>query len=77
MKKSFHPQIFKDATIKCVSCSTVYKIPTTVKELQVEVCAGCHPIYTGEDRGIMKSGRVDRFRSMQEASKKLQESKKK
>ncbi len=77
MKKSFHPQVFKDAKITCVSCGTVYQIPTTVKEVQVEVCAGCHPIYTGEYRGIMQSGRVDRFRKMQEASKKVQEAKKK
>ena len=36
--------------------------PPTVKVQQVEVCAFCHPVYTGEYRGLMASGRVDRFR---------------
>ena len=72
MKKSIHPQVFEDATTTCVSCNTVYKIPTTVKTQQVEVCGNCHPVYTGEYRGIMASGRVDRFRKATEATKKKQ-----
>ena len=73
MKKGIHPQIFADAKTTCVSCSAVYAIPTTVKEQQVELCSACHPIYTGEYRGLMASGRVDRFRKVAEASKKKQE----
>lgn len=73
MKKSIHPQLHKDAVTTCVSCSMVYTIPSTVKTQQVEVCANCHPVYTGEYRGIMASGRVDRFRKVSEASKKKQE----
>lgn len=63
----------KDAVTTCVSCGAKYEIPTTVKSQQVEVCAFCHPVYTGEYRGIMASGRVDRFRKVAEASKKKQE----
>jgi large subunit ribosomal protein L31 len=70
MKKGIHPQIFADATTTCVSCSMVYKIPTTVKAQQVEVCGNCHPVYTGEYRGIIASGRVDRFRKVTEAAEK-------
>jgi large subunit ribosomal protein L31 len=69
MKKDFHPKVHKDAKTTCVSCSSVYAIPSTVKDQQVEVCGNCHPVYTGEYRGIMSSGRVDRFRKVQEASK--------
>lgn len=69
MKKDFHPKVHKDAKTTCVSCSAVYAIPSTVKDQQVEVCGNCHPVYTGEYRGIMSSGRVDRFRKVQEASK--------
>lgn len=63
----------KDAVTTCVSCSTVYSIPTTVKSQQVEVCGNCHPVYTGEYRGIIASGRVDRFRKVTEAAKKKQD----
>ena len=69
MKKDFHPAVHTDAKTTCVSCGAVYAIPTTVKAQQVEVCSNCHPIYTGEYRGLMTSGRVDRFRKVQEASK--------
>lgn len=73
MKKGLHPQVHQDASATCMSCNAVYKIPATVKTLQVEVCSNCHPVYTGEYRGIMASGRVDRFRKVAEASKKKQE----
>ena len=73
MKKGIHPEIFLDAKTTCVSCGAVYAIPTTVKTQQVELCSACHPIYTGEYRGLMASGRVDRFRKVAEASKKKQE----
>lgn len=72
MKKGIHPPVFPDAVTTCVSCGTVYKIPTTVKTQQVEVCGHCHPVYTGEYRGIIASGRVDRFRKVTEAAKKKQ-----
>ncbi len=73
MKKAIHPQLHKDAVTTCVSCSAVYAIPSTVKKQQVEICSNCHPIYTGEYRGLMASGRVDRFKKMQEASAKKKE----
>lgn len=73
MKTGIHPQVHKDAVTTCVSCGAKFPIPTTVKAQQVEICAFCHPVYTGEYRGIMASGRVDRFRKVSEASKKKQE----
>ncbi len=73
MKSAIHPLLHKDAKTTCISCSTVYTVPSTVKEQQVEICSNCHPVYTGEYRGLMASGRVDRFRKMQADSKKKQE----
>lgn len=73
MKKGIHPTMFEDAVTTCVSCNAVYKVASAVQTQQVEVCSNCHPIYTGEYRGIMASGRVDRFRKVSEAAKKKQE----
>lgn len=73
MKKDLHPQVHADAVTTCVSCSATYPIASTVKTQQVEICSNCHPVYTGEYRGLMASGRVDRFRKVAEASKKKQE----
>ncbi|MEQ1849366.1 MAG: 50S ribosomal protein L31 [Candidatus Peribacteraceae bacterium] len=72
MKKGIHPSVHADAKTTCMSCSAVYKIPSIVKEQQVEVCMSCHPVYTGEYRGIVASGRVDRFRKVAEAATKKQ-----
>jgi large subunit ribosomal protein L31 len=30
--------------------------------LQVEVCANCHPFYTGKQKILDTAGRVDKFR---------------
>ncbi len=76
MKKGIHPQLHIDAKTTCISCGAVYLIPTTVKQQNVEVCSACHPVYTGEYRGIIASGRVDRFRKLQAVSKKKQEEEK-
>jgi large subunit ribosomal protein L31 len=73
MKSDTHPTVFKDAKTTCITCGTIYKVPSTVKEQQVEVCSRCHPVYTGEYRGVIASGRVDRFRKMMEASKEKKE----
>ncbi len=73
MKKGLHPVLHADAKTTCVTCGSIYTIPTTVKTQQVEVCSNCHPVYTGEYRGIIASGRVDRFRKIQAESKKKQE----
>ena len=73
MKKGIHPTLHADAVTTCMSCGEKFPIPSTVKTQQVEICAFCHPVYTGEYRGIMASGRVDRFRKVSEAAAKKKE----
>ena len=62
MKAGIHPQVFDDAKTTCSTCNSVFKIPTTVKEVTVEHCCNCHPVYTGKEQKEMKGGRVERFR---------------
>jgi len=35
---------------------------TLGKELHVEVCAACHPFYTGKQKIVDTAGRVEKFR---------------
>ena len=35
---------------------------TVGKDLHIEVCAKCHPFYTGKQKMLDTGGRVDRFR---------------
>ena len=61
MKQGVHPEFYKSAKVTCTSCKAVFLIPGTVKEQHIEICSNCHPVYTGEFRGVLTSGRVEKF----------------
>lgn len=61
MKKDIHPEYFKDAKITC-ACGTVYEIGSTRQDIQVELCAACHPFYTGKQKIIDTARRVEKFK---------------
>ena len=69
MKAAIHPQMFQDAKATCSTCKAVFLIPSTVKEVSVETCRMCHPIYTGKKSTEVRGGRVERFRKLQAAGK--------
>ena len=61
MKADIHP-VYDDITVSC-SCGNSFQTRSTVgKDLQIEVCAQCHPFYTGKQKMLDTGGRVDRFR---------------
>jgi large subunit ribosomal protein L31 len=60
MKKGIHPE-YNPASISC-SCGNVIETRTTVGDLSVEICAVCHPFYTGKQRLVDTAGRVERFK---------------
>ncbi|OGE86005.1 MAG: 50S ribosomal protein L31 [Candidatus Doudnabacteria bacterium RIFCSPHIGHO2_02_FULL_46_11] len=62
MKQSIHPQYYKDAVISC-ACGNQIVTGSTVAKMQVEICAVCHPYYTGEERLVDTRGRVEKFRA--------------
>ena len=60
MKQGIHPD-YKPATIKCACGSTV--VTHSVKgDMNVEICANCHPFFTGTQKFVDAGGRVDRFK---------------
>lgn len=60
MKKDIHPEYHSDAKISC-ACGAEYLIGSTVKEISVELCAKCHPFYTGKQKIIDTARRVEKF----------------
>ena len=46
MKKDIHPK-YEEATITC-ACGYVLKTRSTVKNMNVNTCAACHPYFTGQ-----------------------------
>lgn len=59
MKKDIHPD-YNECTVKCV-CGNEFTTRSTLKEINVEICAACHPFFTGQQKLVDSAGRVDRF----------------
>ncbi len=62
MKKDTHPEYFEDATIIC-SCGAKYEVGSTRQTIEVELCAACHPFYTGEQKIVDSARRVEKFKA--------------
>ncbi len=48
-------------TITC-ACGNVIETRSTVKDIKVEICSVCHPFYTGKQKLVDTTGRVERFK---------------
>ena len=59
MKQDTHPE-YMIATVHC-SCGNSFQTRSTKSELRVELCAECHPFYTGKQKLVDTGGRVARF----------------
>jgi large subunit ribosomal protein L31 len=60
MKENIHPR-YVAATITC-ACGAAVETRSTKGDFTVDVCASCHPFYTGKMKLVDTQGRVDRFR---------------
>ena len=63
MKADIHPE-YVLSTVHC-SCGNSFVTRSTAPQLSVEICAQCHPFYTGKQKLIDSGGRVERFRQRQ------------
>ena len=62
MKADIHPN-YKEVQVSCSCGSTITTRSTMSKDtFHVEVCALCHPFYTGKQKIVDTAGRVERFR---------------
>lgn len=59
MKKDIHPKYGK-ATVKC-ACGETFTTGSTKEEIRVEICSKCHPFFTGKQKLVDSTGRVERF----------------
>ena len=59
MKPEIHPE-YVLAKVHC-ACGNEFETRSTKPELHVEVCAKCHPFFTGKQHILDIQGRVDRF----------------
>jgi large subunit ribosomal protein L31 len=59
VKADIHPQ-YDVTTVQC-GCGNSFEVRSTAKDLHVEICAECHPFYTGKQKLVDTGGRVERF----------------
>lgn len=60
MKKELHPQ-----TVECkvvCACGNEFSVESTVEKLSIDICNKCHPFYTGQNRMVDTTGRVEKFK---------------
>ena len=60
MKPGIHPR-YRRATVQC-ACGNTFETRSTTPMIHVEICARCHPYFTGKQKLIDTAGRVERFR---------------
>lgn len=60
MKTDIHPK-YHDINVSCACGNTFATRSTRAGELHIEICAACHPFFTGKQKLVDTAGRVDRF----------------
>lgn len=60
MKEKIHPTWYPEARVHC-ACGSVFTTGSTMKEIAVEICSACHPLFTGQQKFVDTAGRVDKF----------------
>jgi|SaaInlLV_10m_DNA_2_1039722.scaffolds.fasta_scaffold158054_1 large subunit ribosomal protein L31 len=60
MKAEIHPNYHATATVSC-ACGESYTAGSTKEAVSVELCAACHPFYTGKQKIVDTARRVEKF----------------
>ncbi len=60
MKEGIHPR-YELTKVTC-ACGNEFETKSTLKEMKVEICSQCHPFFTGTQKLVDTTGRVERFK---------------
>ena len=60
MKEGIHPD-YKEVKVVC-ACGDSFTTRSTKTDLRLDICAKCHPFFTGKQKVIDAEGRVEKFR---------------
>ena len=60
MKEGIHPK-FDKVKVTC-ACGETFETGSTKKEIRVEICSKCHPMFTGKQRMVDSGGQVEKFK---------------
>jgi large subunit ribosomal protein L31 len=60
MKTDIHPK-YARCDVTC-ACGNKFVTRATQESLHVDICAACHPFFTGKQKFVDTAGRVEKFR---------------
>lgn len=72
VKEKIHPTWYPEARVHC-ACGSTFTTGSTMKEIAVEICSACHPLFTGQQKLVDTAGRVDKFNQRAAAAAKKKE----
>jgi large subunit ribosomal protein L31 len=61
MKEAIHPD-YQAAKIVC-NCGNVIETRSTRGDFHIEICANCHPFFTGKQKIMDTAGRIEKFKT--------------
>lgn len=64
MKANVHPQYYDNCVVTC-ACGNTFTTGSTKPTIRVEICAKCHPFFTGQQKFVDTLGRVEKFQQKQ------------
>ncbi len=67
MKAEIHPE-YVVSQVTC-TCGNEFTTRSTNPEIRVEICAECHPFYTGKQKIVDTGGRIERFNKKRQQAK--------
>jgi large subunit ribosomal protein L31 len=70
MKTGIHPK-YQKTRITCV-CGNILETFSTRGDFSVEVCAQCHPFFTGKVKLLDVAGRVEKYQKKEDNAAKVQ-----
>jgi large subunit ribosomal protein L31 len=74
MREAIHPH-YKAAKIVC-NCGNVIETRSTRGDFHIEICANCHPFFTGKQKIMDTAGRIEKFKTRYAATPAKEEPKK-
>ncbi|MBU0573276.1 MAG: 50S ribosomal protein L31 [Candidatus Margulisbacteria bacterium] len=60
MKEKIHPKYF--VTKATCACGATFDVGSTKKEIRVDICSACHPLFTGKQKLLDAEGRIQKFK---------------
>lgn len=82
MKKDTHPADYREVLFEDIASGSAFVVGSTIRTQEegtfngktypkviIEISSASHPFYTGEDRTLDKTGRVEKFKQRAAAAK--------